>query len=304
MTALAALFMPIMLVHGEPIVRSVDSTEQTGWLRWLIPLPREISITEKVEVEAADVQIRVRESARAPIVDHPVAMCFSKPRSGEILAEWIASLAGQGVPAVNVWLSEYGGQCGCDECRKAAEADRPQHVLEALAVWKALPEARKHNPKLQLRILTTQGSYPSNGKIVRNLPREVGIEYYCGVGCPYSTYDSSRDPMIYPLLADYASKGNWLGVYSQFTPSYGMVAPWSAPEFIKFRMTEYSEKKLKSVCGYVLPNNALYDFNVTAAAEWAWNARGRSPREFSAAWATRKGLVICLDPVQERSCCG
>lgn len=492
--ALTVLFLPISLLQGEPIVQKVDSREQAGWLRWLIPLPKEISITEKVEVKTADVRIKIRdgaseleknaaailislfeekrraasgsqpagfeillgvcsergilqnvrvagardlrrvpnweqayairplghnrvaltapdargvyyaartfaqliqsrlsgdsvsiplaritdwpdlsergewggsaesdiawfgeyklnlvefgtelrlnedgrgvarlngdllararlyavkvvpfivhldylresgiydrypelagvgESARAPIVDHPVALCFSKSRSAEILADWIVSLARQGVPAVNVWLSEYGGQCGCEECRKAASEGMPQHVMEALAVWKALPEARKFNPAIQLRILMTQGSYPSNEQIVKHLPREVGIEYYCGVGCPYSTYDSSRDPMIYPLLADYAAEGNWLGVYPQFTPSYGMVAPWSAPEFIKFRMTEYVGKKLKSVCGYVLPNNTLYDFNVTAAAEWAWNARGRSPREYSAAWATRKGF--------------
>ena len=39
--------------------------------------------------------------------------------------------------------------------------------------------------------------------------------------------------------------------------AYGKVAPWFAPEFIKFRMKEYVDKKLKSVCAYVLPNNVL-----------------------------------------------
>jgi hypothetical protein len=59
--------------------------------------------------------------------------------------------------------------------------------------------------------------------------------------------------------------------------AYGKVAPWSAPEFIKFRMKEYVDKKRKSVCAYVLPNNVLYDFNVTAAAERSWNVGGAPP---------------------------
>jgi len=46
------------------------------------------------------------------------------------------------------------------------------------------------------------------------------------------------------------------------------------------------------------PDNRFYDFNVTAAAEWSWNAQGscfaakrkRSEREFALAWATRRRL--------------
>ena len=96
--------------------------------------------------------------------------------------------------------------------------------------------------------------------------------------------------MIYPLLAEYAAKGRWLGVYPQFTASYGVVCPWSGPQFIKFRMTEFVDKGLACVCGYTVPNNQLHEFNVTAAGEWSWNAHGRGEREFSLAWATRHGL--------------
>ena len=85
----------------------------------------------------------VGESASAPVYDHPIALCFSKPKSGEILAEWIASLAeAEGVTDISVWLSEYGGQCDCAACRKAAANGAPQHVLEMRAVGRAIELAR------------------------------------------------------------------------------------------------------------------------------------------------------------------
>ena len=56
-------------------------------------------------------------------------------------------------------------------------------------------------------------------------------------------------------------------------------------------MTEFVGKGLKCLCGYAAPDNCFYEFNVTAAAEWSWNAAGRNEREFAAAWATREGLA-------------
>ena len=96
--------------------------------------------------------------------------------------------------------------------------------------------------------------------------------------------------MIYPLMEEYAAKGGWLGCYPQLTASWRIVCPWSGPQFIRSRMTEFVEKKLKCLCGYATPDNRLYEFNVLAAAEWSWNARGRDEREFAAAWATRRGI--------------
>jgi hypothetical protein len=57
-------------------------------------------------------------------------------------------------------------------------------------------------------------------------------------------------------------------------------------------MNEFVDKKLQCLCGYATPNNRLYEFNVLAAAEWSWNAKGRDEREFAAAWAQRRGLPV------------
>jgi len=220
----------------------------------------------------------------ALMASHPrlVAPCCSQPKFAEVLAEWMVALARhKGVTDVCAWLSECNQRCECDQCAKVG-----QWAFEARRFVEAWRIAHRTVPHLRLRILLTQGSYKTNDKVLAEVPPEVGVSYYDGG----RTYDSSRDPMIYPLLANYAAKGRWLGCYPQLTASWRIVCPWSGPQFIKYRMTEFVEKKLACLAGYATPNNRLYEFNVTAAAEWSWNAFGRSERDFALAWATRRGL--------------
>ena len=214
-----------------------------------------------------------------------IAPCFSQPKIADVLADWFASLAAtKGVSDVCVWLSEHHVHCECESCKA-----KGQYALEAQACVRAWQLARKTHPHVRLRILTTQGSYATNDKVlaaVADAP-EVGITYYDGG----RTYDSSRDPMIYPLLADFARQGRWLGCYPQLTASWRIVCPWSGPQFVKARLTEFADKGLTCLCGYATPDNRFYDFNVTAAAEWSWNAHGRTPHEFALAWATRRRIA-------------
>ncbi len=210
------------------------------------------------------------------------APCASDPKLREILADWMRGFAGhEGVRDICCWLGELSLHCECAECAKS-----DQFALEARAFVKAWRLAVKDYPDLRIRILLTQGSYPYNDKVLAEIPPEVSVTYYDGG----RTYDSSPNPMVYPLLEAYAAKGRWLGVYPQLTPSWRIVSPWSCPQFVKFRMTEFVDKKLACVVGYVVPDNRLFDFNVTAAAEWGWNAHGRSERQFAVAWATRQGF--------------
>jgi len=226
------------------------------------------------------------------------APCASNPKLYEILSGWMRGYAGhEGVRDISCWLGELSLHCECKECAKSN-----QFALEARAFIKAWRLAIKEYPDLRIRILLTQGSYTSNDKVLAEIPLGVGVTYYDGG----RTYDSSPKPMIYPLLEEYAAKGHWLGVYPQLTPSYRIVSPWSCPQFVKLRMMEFVDKKLTCVVGYVVPDNRLFDFNMTAAAEWSWNAHGRSERQFALAWATRRGFsqpekvadwVMMLGPV-------
>jgi len=215
--------------------------------------------------------------------DASCAPCASHPQIHQIMADWMCGYAAyDGVRDICCWLSEPKLRCECEECGKYN-----QFALEARAFVKAWRIAKKRFPDLRIRILLTQGSYNSNDKVLPEIPAEVGVTYYDGG----RTYDSSQEPMIYPLLERYASEGRWLGCYPQLTASWRIVSPWSCPQFVKFRMTELVDKKLSCLAGYVVPDNRLYTFNVTAAAEWSWNAHGRDEHEFAIAWATRQRLA-------------
>lgn len=224
----------------------------------------------------------VGPTARLQGHDYCEVPCSSSPSYQAIMAKWMTDLTQiEGVDTLCVWLSENDLQCGCEPCKAVGE-----FAAETRLCLKAWQAARQVNPTLKLRLLLTQGSYKTNDKVLAEVPPGVQVSYYDGG----RTYDSSREPMIYPLLEDYAKSGRWLGVYPQITPSWRIVCPWSGPQFIKARMTEFVDKRLSNLCAYATPNNRLYDFNVSAAAEWSWNAHGRDEWEFAAAWAARRGV--------------
>ena len=62
-------------------------------------------------------------------------------------------------------------RCECDECAPAG-----QFALETRAFVKAWQIARQQFPELRIRILTTQGSYDSNDKVLAEAPPEVGVD--------------------------------------------------------------------------------------------------------------------------------
>ncbi len=214
------------------------------------------------------------------------APCAAQPKFVEILADWMIDLAKlPHVDEICAWVSEDLTWCSCEKCTEAGH-----HVMEARAMVKAYNEVKKQYPNLQFRIYLSQGSYPMNEKILAELPKDIGAVYYDGG----RSYRSDREPMIYPVLDDFAKRGGLLGVCPQWNVSWAIICPWISPQFMKFRMTEYVDKNVYLVAAYATPSLNYYEFNVTAAAEWGWNAHGRSERDFAIAWAAKKGFP---DPV-------
>jgi hypothetical protein len=221
---------------------------------------------------------------RAKRSDSYTGLCMSNPRTRELIAHWLKGLASMpGVEEIMVWLSEDATPCFCERC-----AGKEPYELEVAAVVSAFRQVQAEvNPKLRLRLLTSQGSYPVNDKVLRAVPPDVGVTYYDGG----RTYDSSHHPMIYPLLEEFARSGRWLGVYPQLTNSWRAVLPWTGPHFIHARMGEFARKGLACVIGFAPPSNRFCEFNIMAAAEFAWNHAGRTPREFARAYARRAGIA-------------
>ena len=216
--------------------------------------------------------------------DYTPGLCMSSPAVHAILEGWLRKIMEiEAVTDIMVWLSEDRAPCYCEKC-----VGKEPFELEVQTIVQAFNRAKAAmgRPGLRLRILTTQGSYPVNDKVMAAAPPDVGITYYDGG----RTYDSSRKPMIYPLLEDYARSGRWLGCYPQITHCWRTVFPWTAPQFIQYRAQEFVDKKLSCIIGYAVPSNRYHEFNVMALGEWAWNAHGRSAEEFARAYALKRGL--------------
>lgn len=215
--------------------------------------------------------------------DYAPGLCMTSPATRRLIRGWLEKIAAvDGVTDVCVWLSEDAAPCFCERCR-----GREPFSVEVEAIVAAFREVRKAHPLLKLRLLTTQGSFPVNDRVLAAAPPDVGITYYDGG----RTYDSSRRPMIYPLLEAAARSGRALGVYPQITHSWRCVFPWTGPQFVNARAQESAGKGLSSVVGYAVPSNICHPFNVAALAEWTWNAWGRSPGEFCRAYARRAGYA-------------
>ncbi|PKO23987.1 MAG: hypothetical protein CVU38_01270 [Chloroflexi bacterium HGW-Chloroflexi-1] len=227
--------------------------------------------------------ISTPDPARPLPSDYTPGLCMSSPATQKLVQSWLARMAETaGVTDIMVWFSESAAPCFCPKC-----IGKEPYGLEAACIVNAFASIEEAHPHVRLRLLTTQGSYPVNDKILAAAPESVGVTYYDGG----RTYDSSRQPMIYPLLEEYARSGRWLGVYPQITHAWRTVFPWTAPQFIHYRAQEFVQKGLSCMIGYAVPSNRFHEFNVMAEAEWTWNAQGRSPEEFARAYASSTGMT-------------
>ncbi len=215
--------------------------------------------------------------------DYIPGLCMSSPATQELITAWLMRAAEiEGVRDIQVWLSEDAAPCYCPRC-----VGQEPYGLEVACLVRALRRVQETHPHVRLRILTTQGSYPVNDRVLAAVPEDVGVSYYEG----RRTYDSSYNPMIYPLMEEYARSGRWLGVYPQITQVFRTVFPWTAPQFIRYRAQEFADKGLANVIGYAVPSNRCHEFNVMALAEWTWHPHGRMPEEFARAYATVTGIA-------------
>ncbi len=217
----------------------------------------------------------------------PGVICYSNPLFSDVLAEWLV-LWGKtpGVREVDVWMAEnmYGKEaCKCERCKTQDRA-----VLETKSILKAWDIARRQLPDLGLRMLTSEASEDCNARIIPLLPRDLKLWYYHSL----FTYNTSRAPMIgdfQPYLIDAIQAGRWVGICPNLSAFVGLWMPMSSPQFIHGRMTEFVGKGLRGLIGYAVPEIPYCRMNTEAAAEWAWNAEGRSPREFAISYAVRSG---------------
>lgn len=212
-------------------------------------------------------------------------LCYSQPQIVDVLADWYVDLAKlPGVKSVEQWLAEnLGGEGGCT-CPECSRIDRD--IIELQVVLKAWEKAKQRVPGLELGISTTEETADNNDKIFAALPKGAHAWYYHSL----LTYSSSRNPMVSKAVADFAAKGGQVGAVPSLCSNVNFPGPFTGPQFVRERMNEFVDKKLSGLLAYPSPGITFTKFNVDAMAEWSWNAKGRSPREFAVSWAVREGL--------------
>ncbi len=214
---------------------------------------------------------------------------LGNPDYRRIYHDWMRKLAAiPGVRKIDAWLSEGRH---FDARTLALFPGVPGHVLETRLIKEAGAAARQINPELQLRVMLTQGAFDNYAGILSEIPPDIGVLYYHGTYrsvCP-GTYSQTRRKIIIPALERYAAEGGWLGVVPALA-NLSMDGSWSCPQFVQYRLAEFHAKKLRNVTAFATPNLAVRELSFMALAEWAWNAEGRSAREFAKAWAFRRGF--------------
>jgi len=231
--------------------------------------------------------------------------CYAHPDSQPLLDLFYESIAREvESDRLCIWptegVGEGGGPCYCNACKGDTRGffiNETEHIIHA---WR---KAQAIRPSLKLGLITTQGTYPYNDDVLKHIPKEVRIDLYGGSG-PGDTYLTDNDkPLLdgYPV-AEWRRQGYRIGVVPVLALSgldcMYMFFPFATPALVKTRMVEFADKGLEAVIAY-LP---FFSLNTEALAEFAWNAHGRTPEEFTVSWATRKGLrdpelagrIICM----------
>lgn len=214
-------------------------------------------------------------------------ICYSNPQFQDVLADWIVDLKNlPGVEEVSVWMTENlggAGGCKCEECKKV---DRS--VLEmrtAIAAWKKAEQ--RLGKQFPLRILTSEETRSAEKEMFAEMLSEhVKLLYYDSL----LTYTTGKAPMIDTDVENFIKGGGWASPVPNLSAFVRLVNPFTCPQFSHYRLNEFVDKGCSGLLGYACMGLKNSRFIVEGAAEWAWNAKGRTPEEFAYSWAVRQGL--------------
>jgi hypothetical protein len=218
--------------------------------------------------------------------------CASQPLLVQILAEWLADLAAQGALEVSCWLSERPAQCGCRQCTAAG-----QFVQEARAFVAAWRQVLAQYPDFRIRLFLSTTTPQKDHQVLAEAPPEVRIERACATQMERVPCEP-RDLLANPLFDRHAAGGRWLASYdvpltvnaNVDTPEFKL--PESSAHRVRDCVRQLRARGYRGAYGMMAWQalaREICGYNIAALAEWAWNADGRTEREFALAWATRQG---------------
>ncbi len=225
-----------------------------------------------------------------------ICPCASNPLFRKILLEWAEDAVRQGAREIGIWLSELTPiQCECAACRQSGI---PQIVMETKVACEVFRELRQKHPAVSGRILFTQGWTGYSNDLAESyaclklLPPEIKAEKVYGFN---------------PAFDEYAASGRWVATFngSRLSPQAALRF-WGAQDIPAVMQRLYTNHwsgvyswapvkppaDVKGGYDHVkgLWERELYNFHISALAEWSWNVNGRDAAALGTAWATRRGL--------------
>ncbi len=187
--------------------------------------------------------------------------CASNPLLKQLLRQLFEDLGRKGVRDISVWQSEYASQCTCGQCVRSGKRQIQLETDVLLAAWNAV---REIFPDLNLRIFfSLADASPATAACLQQLPPQVIIEYVYGGQALFDECARAGRRVIHWHLHTYLSY---------------------ALRPLHEQILDLRQKGWAGACGF----NGI-KFNNAALAEWTWNARGRTEREFALAWACNQG---------------
>lgn len=220
-------------------------------------------------------------------IDSPTdSFCYSQPGVVDLISEWMVQLVSlPNVQAIDQWTTEnLAGERGC-QCSGCKGQDR--NLMEFRTVIKAWEKAKaKLGRDFGLYILSSEETEHSNVKMLAELPKDVRFWYYHSL----LSYNTSEVPMVRPYVEKAAGQGQWMGICPNLCSIVHFYAPFTAPQFFKYRMKEFADKGLSGVLGFPAPLISFVKFGIEGEAEWSWNSNGRTPEEFAYSYAVRNGI--------------
>ncbi len=276
---------------GNPIVRIRDSKLNMAsryGIKAVAFLPHIASLAGNAGITRARFKPEYKhlKDALGKPIEGNNGLCLSSPVTRKLISGWLMLIAKKTKAHHNeleVWFTEGNRHCSCPKCK-----GREPKLHEMEVILKAYEQVKKKYPDMRLRLWLSQGTYRAkvHDKIINRLPEGIGLVYYNGT----RTYISDHNEMLPDNLAEFSRKGGFLGVVPQFSNSWATIVPWTGPQFVKFRLDEFTGKDLNSVAAYTVPSREFHEFNMMAFAEWGWNPKGRTPEEFAKAYAVVKGM--------------
>lgn len=212
--------------------------------------------------------------------------CYSNPKTQDVIDQMLINIVKAGFGnRVDVWLSEGKNRCYCEKCGGDL---RKQTIMEVKHVVHAYKRVLKINPKLQMILCLTQGTYNNDYELLKYVPKDVLVDVYAGSG-PSNTYNQNiKEYALTPMAEGIVSKGYPTGAV--ITPvQMRFLLPDYMPQFIKLRMSELKNRGIIRFYGWFIAPFKR-ELALEACADFSWNVDGRNAREFIASWAQRRGM--------------